>query len=825
MNLPSLMSGESVIVREELVPFFDFKSQFLDQIKGGESYLTMTDEIRVAYSFWTSWMRYWIVLPFALIILNSISAFLFFISVYMIEKEIFKKNSNFIMTTSFLTSFFIYLILLYSKVTHFYTLIFGFSLFALAISMTIREFFFRDKFSLKSSIWISILVLFNPAIHYHILYYIVFSLVVSFIFLMNDNFKGETIKFTKYFSVLMLISLFPYVIFILYVINNTDSDITTSIAVNFMFIFNTSTSLTHIFSLDIAAPVDMFLHGKYLTDLPRYSKILFFLILLLPLAFTREINSQKSKKFIIFSYFVLTIAIWMSIGYLQEFSFHSIGSDFMIYLSQFSSWGVNIVKKIVGTTIQILRFPHRFEFILFYITPILATFSFAFLKNKFGYGFVIIAIFLSVGMPFIIDVDHRTFLASGNYGGFLSPMRIPSDLKKIKSIIHEDLGVGFILPTFESGRDMQIDDKNYNFIDKFLIYYLDSPTFYYGTGAKTENRIRAFLVYQAILDDSTSWENVLNSGMNVKYIINPHTVSKTYGNVYLPEIDNKLDQKLNDSLLYQRVYTGEYFDLYKRNIEKKYDNSIMLDVSSEKIFQYLKLSEIDENTLYFPLQEKKFLQGEKAKILVTDSLESSYYNLLVLKNDSISHVYPDSDLLPFTKGLMPSTFYTNMPLSLEALLGDNSYNFFGRPVTDMINLSSPQFIGIVDKNFQIKFSFKIKDVGKHRLILKASTSENKIFVTLSGKEVELKRMDQNTNVKNKENFSYFYADYDFATKGNYFLGVKKESDDGDPLLVESLSAVPQSLFYEENDSWVGSEYLKLIRSNESEVYHVEIHEE
>src|SRR5688572_22887915 len=68
--IPDIWRGGATIVREELVPFFDFGNQFFSD---KTSALTDSEEVRVTYSFWTSWVRHYAVLPIALVILNTIS--------------------------------------------------------------------------------------------------------------------------------------------------------------------------------------------------------------------------------------------------------------------------------------------------------------------------------------------------------------------------------------------------------------------------------------------------------------------------------------------------------------------------------------------------------------------------------------------------------------------------------------------------------------------------------------------------------------------------------------------------------------------------------
>ena len=67
--IPAILRGESVIVGDELVPFFNPESQLFDQARGEFSELTNGFEFRVRYSFLTTWVRHYLVLPFAILLL------------------------------------------------------------------------------------------------------------------------------------------------------------------------------------------------------------------------------------------------------------------------------------------------------------------------------------------------------------------------------------------------------------------------------------------------------------------------------------------------------------------------------------------------------------------------------------------------------------------------------------------------------------------------------------------------------------------------------------------------------------------------------------
>ena len=74
-NMPALMSGEVVINGDELVPFFNPHSQFLEQAAGEFNELTNGYEFRVRYSILSTWMRYYKILPWALLIVPASVAF------------------------------------------------------------------------------------------------------------------------------------------------------------------------------------------------------------------------------------------------------------------------------------------------------------------------------------------------------------------------------------------------------------------------------------------------------------------------------------------------------------------------------------------------------------------------------------------------------------------------------------------------------------------------------------------------------------------------------------------------------------------------------
>ena len=61
--IPDILAGKRVVVGDELVPFFNPRSQLFEQAQGEFSELTNGYEFRVRYAFLTTWLRHYMVLP------------------------------------------------------------------------------------------------------------------------------------------------------------------------------------------------------------------------------------------------------------------------------------------------------------------------------------------------------------------------------------------------------------------------------------------------------------------------------------------------------------------------------------------------------------------------------------------------------------------------------------------------------------------------------------------------------------------------------------------------------------------------------------------
>ncbi|HEX6416414.1 MAG TPA: hypothetical protein VFZ62_02715 [Candidatus Saccharimonadales bacterium] len=796
-SIPAVLSGDASIVREELIPFFNFGSQFWGE---GTSKLTASEEVRVSYSFWTAWMRHHYVLPFAVVILNAISAFLLFYAFHRIGRYFYRK-SLFGVMAALLAAILIHTILLYAKMAHFYVLIIGFSMFALSLSLVLEQLFFRQAIGKRNVIAVSLLTLLNPAIHYHVIFYAVALLIIVMqliltVFLSRKAFWKYLKRNLIYFLIITALSLVPYVAYIFLTTSSSLSGVSTNIPVNYWMIYYTSLGLPFIFSLDTAGHLDLIRHGNYLAPIPRFGSMI-VAGLIGGLFIFKQWASQHivQKLFILTLFMMMLFAMWMTIGYSDNspYSFHKVFGDLAIFFSSLGNGVGTTIAELMGTFINILRFPHRFQFIYYYAAGVLFMIALVWLRTVFlrrlSVPLATIAVTFIALFPIFANNDYRTALTSGDLASFVAPYRIPDDLKKIKvALNNKKEGKLFVLPTLESGRDIIQDGKRYSFLDKYLIYYLNEPTLYYGVGGNTENKIIAYLVYRAIAYNETWWQDILANNFGITDIIVPqHTAPREKGVTYLRNIDGNIQKSLARSTKYERSYDGKDYALYSLKKPVATDQVSLVDFEWREMLERFNGDEQLTGMNYFPLQIQAFRDAEGKKKLITDSLERSFYDLYVANYPKKTFV-PRPVSLPFNSRYVSSTNFTNNALSLSTLYAKNDeYNYLNENVPSLVNLQRPSFIGLKNGDATLDVTINIPEDGAYRLLLHGASKGETVDAQFGTQPVQLKKIHDDTGTSGDYiDFTYFTLDAVFK-KGKQVVSLKNTTQNA--VLVDSMTLI------------------------------------
>src|SRR5690606_24572053 len=140
----------------------------------------------------------------------------------------------------------------------------------------------------------------------------------------------------------------------------------------------------------------------------------------------------------------------------------------------------------------------------------------------------------------------------------------------------------------ESGREILQDGERYSFLDKYLIYYLNEPTLYYGVGANTENKLIAYLGYRAINYNETWWQDILANNLGITDILVPqHVAPREQGIAYLPNIGGKIDTSLSTSTAFEKPYDGADYMLYSLKSPPRKDSPLLINTNWESTLRYL----------------------------------------------------------------------------------------------------------------------------------------------------------------------------------------------------------------------------------------------
>jgi hypothetical protein len=746
IDIPNQIRGESFIAFDELIPIFDMQSQYLDQFTQGYSPLTNTNEIRIRYSAMSTWTRYYPIITLSLIIVNAIS---FLIFVYTSKRIIdlfftyarISRSSKLLLAT--VVNFPIFIILLYNKVTHYYTLILGAALFALAIELTL-ELLFAKKFRDGGLLVLFLLVLLNPAVHYHLLFYVFAAFVIALAIIINIVFRQQRLKDSLIsLTKLIVICVLSAVLYSMFLFSNnsayTADNLNSLAAVNVSLIDNSSTTLDHVLSLDMYSPLDNYLYQQYLPAQARVANmgillisILALFMLLVPAIRKRLgiIDTKLAKVIVLVLFLALAMSIYFAVGLTFE------GSVYSLLVNNIASPFFNtpigkLVLTIGQTFVQVIRFPHRFQFIYLVALSLLASITAAcvyiiagkvitrfYSRRQFIRLSIIIAAVGYMTLPFMGTNLFSTMIGSGNWNGAFDPIEL-SQYRQIRDIIPKD-GKVFYAPYLEFNKFVNDgDDIPHRFIDKFWLYLFNHDSSYYGLGGDVKNKLNAFLFYRAALFEDSWWLKVLRD-QDFKYLVMiKNATSETF------DSDNSVEASIVSNSSLRKLYESDNFILYTFEEPAEAEQlNIMLDWPN-----YIKL--MNENS---PLNRQKFeypfnkigsqLSGQQ--ILTDDSNNLKYMVEAFEVPKSVSHV--SGTELTFRKDVYSASYYQASVLSMLSILdNDIANNKIGIPFPSVMMKSLHQYAGST-KPFATEITIQANN--RCSLIFSGSYTDNKVKFTL-----------------------------------------------------------------------------------------------
>jgi len=436
--------------------------------------------------------------------------------------------------------------------------------------------------------------------------------------------------------------------------------------------------------------------------------------------------------------------------------------------------------------------------------------------------------------PFWSNDPYRAVFASGDMAGFLAPFPL-GDLKQLKQALTElPEGKTVVLPPTETAKLVTDENGvNHKFIDKFFIYYLDKPSFYYGLTGDVKNKFEFFLILRGIYYKQDWWINEARD-IGIRYIVVNRKIRNNggVGAEYLPNVESYVEpglKRLSDDVALR--FENSSYALYEITDQPNANRSTLLVDSSWQSYLNLVFHRRDLSRCY-KFEYTPYYDAAKAEPgapiqLLTDDLHTSAIDLWLLDHpEAISP--PDSRMFAFNPNVVASSYYLSPMFRSFLLFSNTKWNRTDMITPGVFGTLRGSFIG-VPRATQFSLPVKVKTAGRYRLLMRTADTANSVRITSPSlsydKTFELRSPASDVQMFNTAdvyksdrhpvdtstmsvaqleaaipdtlvpvNFGYSYQDLGVvdAPAGTHTFTVDKT--DGNPMLVEGMMMVPEDTY-------------------------------
>jgi len=557
----SLWIEQGVITFEDYVPFFSIR-QLWNYVSHTEwnSYLNMP--IFRDYSFFFIWARLSNLTVFSMTFLIILSGFLLFLSVWKMLRIIFGSENSlerYITLSSICSATFALCICLYAKLSHFYTLVVGMALFSFCLSSSIDSIMkSSNKWDfIVSVLFISLLLWITPSPHFIYLFYISISLFV-FLFVFCTV---ERLKVLGFFIALIFLHFVPYSTLVAGVFSH--ENLSEIFPVTYSLIKGGSVSPLIFFSSFQTSVIELFIYDSYGPRVVIFPMVISIFISVLAISVTLV---KKRSKITLFLCILYLTAFFFAVGTYLPFS----GAEILLRLYE-----VDGLRRFVELILQVLRMPHRWQFLELYAKMNFMAAAFIIIckmlqekmnklkrlvffksqKNslrslrRYSITMTLFVLFL---LPFFLPPYNIVF--DGNFCGVTNPVSL-DELSEIKQIITPEKSnlshklisfTGFSMILYKNSQKLMIHEGFYPF-------YLDCSSIKWQSSTTPENMFYGSFGYYLALGG----KNISNyfALQNVKWILFRDSLKEFYTN----ESHRILSTLLSDEGLSLIYHKNDYY--------------------------------------------------------------------------------------------------------------------------------------------------------------------------------------------------------------------------------------------------------------------------
>ncbi|MFH1444050.1 MAG: hypothetical protein ABIG34_01515 [Candidatus Peregrinibacteria bacterium] len=767
MQIPDILVGKAVVNTHELVPFFDVSEQFIEQAGGAFSDLTNAYEFRVRYSLLTTWMRYYLILPFAIIFVPFLGAFFVFLVVNDFLRRLLPSiPARRIIHATALTTLLIHFILLPAKIPHFYTLILGFDIFVIAFVLFLHGLLLESRRPVQLLFISSLVALVNPAVHFLVLYplSVVFFCAGTGILLLisGGTHKGTGLHGTeekrtaslrlwkRIFLALLfmtLVTVVPYGLFVKFYVLRGLENLTDVVPDTVASIRASSLTLLHQISFDISSATGNYLSGSYITKTPQYSKIFYFLIALIPFVIPVTRDAQEKRRlrpFLTLTAILMLFGMWCSVGYADIVLFPTFHMLLAALYRQFyllPEHTAELAMQLITQVVHVLRQPDRFQFIFLAAMTLLMPIGIIILErdctmriaSKWRLGRLMGTMLCATVFffPLFAHWEYRASLFTGDFGGFLRPYNVEA-LREIKNALQPlPQGKTVVLPPSEGPWIGKTSDMHeYKFIDKFFIYYLNSPSYYVGLSGDPETKYWFYLLSQSLSQNEHWWINIFRN-LNIRYLVINKEMS-------VPLRSAWYTQNITQAIKAQPQAMPQFFRKIREN-------------DSFTLYEFIDLPQTTATPLLIESGWNSFRCLQERSLTLSRSHQLVSLNSLQLKQDvpldvvagdwkkmqldlfakeHADHFFrPDQSSFAFIKEHIPSSQYFGTVFPMLNLLTASTYNIFRIMMPGPYDTLTTSFVGLIDPT-STRFSLTVPKNGTYEVLLRSVPTQHQLSMQI-----------------------------------------------------------------------------------------------
>ncbi|MFH0851708.1 MAG: hypothetical protein V1876_03075, partial [Candidatus Peregrinibacteria bacterium] len=453
------------------------------------------------------------------------------------------------------------------------------------------------------------------------------------------------------------------------------------------------------------------------------------------------------RPFLILIGILMLLAMWSSIGYADVVlfpTFHMMLAALFRKLYLIAGPLAEGGMRIMTETIHVLRFPDRFQFIFFATVALLMPLgvlsiethcaALARFMGRFGRATGVVLCTAAFFLPLFAHWEYRTALLTGDFGGFLRPYSV-EPLREIKSALQAlPQGKVIVLPPSEgpwigeSGKE-----EPYQFIDKFFIYFLNSPSYYFGLTGNPENKYWFFLLFESLSRNEHWWINVFRN-LHIRYLIlNKELDFPSHSQSYLPGIAQAIaEQPRAMPQFFRKVTENKSFALFEF-IDPARETAQPLLLDTEwKTFQCIQersLALTRDNHMLALNSPPAEMSGTTLTVVTTDR-EKARLDLYIRENKA-SFFRPDQSSFAFNADHLPSSEYFGMILPMLNLLTESAYNIFHIIIPGPFDTFTTSFVGLL-KPTSIRFPVTVPQNGTYEILLRSIPTQHQFAIRSDG---------------------------------------------------------------------------------------------